>query len=209
MPPHSTTSPSNIAISCVGSLSNWYWNAVSRLPKPAMVGLPGWRICVQPLPIEIPKSSVMRFEISPDISSSFAGGMSPVLDQDTVGNDISSATQGSSVASVAGRNRAPTKQWAKAADRGSELNESASAAAWQDVEIRLMFVFLMVQDCIVRGGPRLGSLTGLSGRIVSACPFASCRRARASSRRCHPQNHRVQQHQLPRWGIQPPPSLRC
>jgi hypothetical protein len=43
-------------VSCVGSLSNWYWNAVSRLPKPEMVGLPGWRICVQPLPIETPKS---------------------------------------------------------------------------------------------------------------------------------------------------------
>src|ERR1700722_4896341 len=113
-PPLSTTKPSSIAVSCVGSFSSWYWNAVSRLPKPEIVGLPGWRICVQPLPIETPKSSVMRFEISPEISSSFAGGTSPVLDQATVGSDISSATQGSSVARVAGKNRAPTKQGAEA-----------------------------------------------------------------------------------------------
>src|SRR5690242_6961860 len=43
-----------------------------------------------------------------------AGGISAVLDQATVGTDISSATQGSSVASVAGKKRAPTKQWARA-----------------------------------------------------------------------------------------------
>jgi hypothetical protein len=36
--------------------------------------------------------------------------MSAVLDHDTVGSDISSATHGSSVANVAGKNRAPTKQ---------------------------------------------------------------------------------------------------
>ena len=43
-----------------------------------MVGLPDWRICVQPSPIgNTPKSSVMRFEISPDISSSFAAVTSP------------------------------------------------------------------------------------------------------------------------------------
>src|SRR6476646_3563697 len=140
VPPHSTTNPTSIAVSCVGSLSNWYWNAVSRLPKPEMVGLPGWRICVQPLPIETPKSSVMRFEISPEISSSLAAGTSPVFDQATVGSDISSATQGSSVASVAGKNRAPTKQWANAEDKGSELKESASATAWQDIEIRVIRV---------------------------------------------------------------------
>jgi hypothetical protein len=61
-----------------------------------------------------PKSSVIRFEISTDMSTSLAGGMSPVLNQATVGSDISSAMQGSSVASVAGKKRAPTKQWAEA-----------------------------------------------------------------------------------------------
>ena len=52
-----------------------------------------------------------------------AGRMSPVLDHATVGSDISSATHGSSVASVAGKNRAPTKQWAEASERGSKTNK--------------------------------------------------------------------------------------
>src|ERR1700733_1707142 len=71
---------------------------------------------VQFWPIDTPKFSVIRLEISPEISSSLAGGKSPVLDQATVGKDNSSATQGSSVASVAGRKRAPTKQWASACE---------------------------------------------------------------------------------------------
>ena len=58
----------------------------------------------------------MRFDISAETSHSVAGGTSPVFDQDTVGSDSSSATHGSSMASVAGKNRAPTKQWAKAAE---------------------------------------------------------------------------------------------
>jgi hypothetical protein len=78
------------------------------LAKPARVGLPGWRICDQVSPIETPKSSVIRLEMSTDMSTSVPAGMSPVLNQATVGSDISSATQGSSVASVAGKNRAPT-----------------------------------------------------------------------------------------------------
>src|SRR5580704_18637549 len=85
-----------------------------------MVGLPGTRICVQVSPIETPKSSVMRFEISPETSHSIPDGMSPVFDQLTVGSDISSATQGSSVASVAGKNRAPTKQWAEALENDNK-----------------------------------------------------------------------------------------
>jgi hypothetical protein len=74
------------------------------------------------------------------MSSSFAGGMSPVLDQDTVGNDISSATQGSSVAKVAGKNRAPTKQWAKADDRCIDTNNSASAGTLRYCEKRVIDV---------------------------------------------------------------------
>jgi dolichol kinase len=55
--------------------------------------------------------------------------MSAVRDHDTVGSDISSATHGSSVASVAGKKRAPTKQWANASVQGSAANSSASATA--------------------------------------------------------------------------------
>src|ERR1700757_3478643 len=61
------------------------------------------------------------------MSHSDAGGISAVLDHDTVGNDISSATQGSSVASVAGKNRAPTKQCANALEVDASAIELASA----------------------------------------------------------------------------------
>src|SRR5580704_18024307 len=97
------------------------------LSKPAMVGPPGPRICVQVVPIETPKSSVMRFDNSPDRSHWLAGGISAVRDHDTVGSDSSSATHGSSVARVAGKKRAPTKQWANASVKGRVANTSASA----------------------------------------------------------------------------------
>src|SRR5579862_8675485 len=77
----------------------------------------------------MPKSSVMRFDSSPETSHSVAGGASAVLDHWIVGSDSSSATHGSSVASVAGKKRAPTKQWANACEQGSTRNGSASATA--------------------------------------------------------------------------------
>src|ERR1700722_16775735 len=92
-----------------------------------MVGPPGPRICVQVSPIEMPKSAVMRFDNSPETSHSVAGGVSAVRNHDTVGNDSSSATHGSSVASVAGKKRAPTKQWANASVKGRAGDTRASA----------------------------------------------------------------------------------
>src|SRR6185437_7967965 len=83
------------------------------------------RMDVQSWPTDMPKFSVIRLEISPEKSHAVAGGKSPVLDHETVGSDNSSATQGSSVASVAGKKRAPTKQWAKA----SVLNAAATPAS--------------------------------------------------------------------------------
>src|ERR1700730_14363086 len=94
-----------------------------------MVGPPGPRICDQTSPIQMPKSGVMRLAISAETSHSLAGGTSPVRDQEMDGSDISSAPQGSSVASVAGKKRAPTKQWATASVQGSAANASASAKA--------------------------------------------------------------------------------
>src|SRR5271163_2278663 len=99
-----------------------------------MVGLPPPRICVQPSPIEMPRSLVIRLEISPEMSHSMAGGISPVFDQLTVGSDSSSATQGSSIASVAGKNRAPTKQCAEAQEKDSRTNKRAGANARADLE---------------------------------------------------------------------------
>src|SRR5271165_5802399 len=77
----------------------------------------------------MPRSSVMRFESSAETSHSVAGGTSPVFDHDTVGSDNSSATQGSSTASVAGRKRAPTKQCAAACVNDRARNKSANAGA--------------------------------------------------------------------------------
>src|SRR6516164_7876147 len=85
-------------------------------------------------PTVIPKSSVMRFDNSTEISHSVAAGTSPVFDHSTVGNDISSATQGSSVARVAGKNRAPTKQCANAFDTGKPARTIASAATRRTVQ---------------------------------------------------------------------------
>src|SRR5579871_4582013 len=78
----------------------------------------------------MPKFSVIRLEKSNETSNCEAGGTSAVLDQATVGSDISSATQGSSVASVAGRKRAPTKQWARALVVDSAAVRLASASAY-------------------------------------------------------------------------------
>jgi hypothetical protein len=61
------------------------------------------------------KSSVINLEYSPEISNCFTEGTSPVLEIATVGNASSSATPGSSMASVAGNMRLPTISWLRAA----------------------------------------------------------------------------------------------
>src|SRR5271155_2210977 len=81
---------------------------------------------VQPWLTVTPKFSVIRLEKSNSRSNCEAGGTSPVLDQATVGIDISSATQGSSIARVAGRKRAPTKQWASASEVDANAKKLAS-----------------------------------------------------------------------------------
>ena len=121
VPPQSAISPSSIASSCVIVfeelvLQRGFEIAESR---PSWVR-PAWSICDQMSPIEMPRSSVMRFEISAETSHSLAGGHVAGFDQDTVGSDSSSATHGSSMASVAGKKRAPTKQWANAAERAGK-----------------------------------------------------------------------------------------
>src|SRR5262249_30181329 len=79
--------------------------------------------------IVMPKSSVMRLAKSTEMSHSVAGGTSPVFDQATVGKEISSATHGSSVARVAGKNRGPTKQWAKASEQARAMRRAARTNA--------------------------------------------------------------------------------
>src|SRR6516162_10153455 len=91
-------------------------------------------------PIVMPKSSVMRFDKSAEISHSVAGGTSPVFDHTTVGKDISSATQGSSVASVAGKKRDPTKQCAKASAADSVTKTRAIANTREQLKTRSMTI---------------------------------------------------------------------
>ena len=119
---------------------------VSRSAKPARVGPPGWRIWDHVSPIDMPKSSVMRLDSSPEISHSEAGGTSPVFDQLTVGSDNSSATHGSSITSVAGKKRGPTKQCAKAPDSGSEADKRPIASAHAYAGKRDMANFLSIEE---------------------------------------------------------------
>src|SRR3954452_6647582 len=71
----------------------------------------------------------MRFENSPEISSSRWAGTSPVLKLEIVGRDNSSATQGSSTVRVAGKKRAPAKQCAAAGDAPWTVKATAANAA--------------------------------------------------------------------------------
>src|SRR5947209_11170853 len=79
--------------------------------------------------METPKSSVMRFENSAEISSSRLAGTSPVLKPEIVGSDNSSATQGSSVVSIAGKKRLPAKQCAAAGDASNRAKASVANTA--------------------------------------------------------------------------------
>ncbi len=60
-------------------------------------------------PNGIPKSEVIRLEVSPDMSVWITDGSPPVFRRETVGSDNSSATNGSSTTMVAGKKRLPAK----------------------------------------------------------------------------------------------------
>src|SRR5215471_15782543 len=90
-----------------------------------------------------PKSWVMRLETSTLMSTWFADGLSAVLNQSTVGIDISSATQGSSVTRVAGKKRAPTKQCASTTDTGRGPNMSTAAAIATTTAKRNVLIFIV------------------------------------------------------------------
>ena len=74
-----------------------------------MVGAPGGVIWLYVVPTDMPSVLVMRLENSADRSTWLFDGTSLVPKAATVGSDNTSATQGSSMVSAAGRNRAPTK----------------------------------------------------------------------------------------------------
>src|SRR6267143_4125047 len=70
----------------------------------------------------------MRFDSSPLMVVSTTDGSVPVFWFDTVGNDSSSATNGSSIVIVAGKKRDPAKPWANAPAAGRIVSARASHA---------------------------------------------------------------------------------
>src|ERR1700681_528191 len=112
------------------------------LSKPRWVSPPSGRNCLYVAPKPTPRFSVMRFETSTEKSVSRVAGASPlagVLMVEIVGNDNSSATNGSSVASVAGKNRFPAVPCAKAT---SAVATHASAAPTMYIDgFRLLMIF--------------------------------------------------------------------
>ena len=118
VPPHSMSRLAVIANSCSRSLISSILNAVSKFWNPLAVGPPAVSVASRSSDRDA-ELSVMRLENSPAISSSRAAGSSPVLNDETVGSDNSSATHGSSTFKVAGketvaydraRRRCPTAQ---------------------------------------------------------------------------------------------------
>jgi hypothetical protein len=93
-------------------------------------------------PTDSAKVSVMRLEYSPDMSSCLADGSSPFLNDDTVGKASSSATQGSSILSVAGKKRAPARQCACAVPP-DKASEAAQAKARRKCKLNMFFSHTM------------------------------------------------------------------
>src|ERR1700681_4421463 len=99
----------------------------------------------------MPRFSVMRFETSTEKSVSRVAGASPlagVLMVEIVGSDNSSATNGSSVASVAGKNRFPAITCAKAASAVA-THASAATTPYGD-----RFRLALISSSLLRGTRR-------------------------------------------------------
>src|SRR5262245_27862485 len=131
----------------------------------------------------------MRFENSPETSSCLKEGSSPVFDIETVGNDSSSLTPGSSMASVAGKKRLPTISCARAdvVEAARMAASMASGHEFLNMEGSSIAVTEAAQGGARRqaksGGPRasFGAAATWSGR--AALTGWRIRSARGGSRR--------------------------
>src|SRR6266404_945756 len=111
VPPTSTPKPRDATASCSSFSKNSYFEPTERLSKPFTV-LPCEGLSVVNVsPNSMSHFGVMRRAISEEISVSRVPPSSGVTMLETVGMENSSATKGSSVESVAGKNRAPAKPW--------------------------------------------------------------------------------------------------
>src|SRR4029077_10601184 len=114
VPPTSTPRPKETTISCSSFSKNSYFEPMERLLKP-FAALPcAGRSIMNVSPNSMSHFGVMRRATSEEISVSRVPPLSGVTMLETVGSESSSATNGSSVESVAGKKRAPAKPWAQA-----------------------------------------------------------------------------------------------
>ena len=114
VPPISTPAPNERMVSCSSLSKNSYFAASSRLPNPVCEDSWGGLRLMTLSPTSIPKFGVMRLAMSTATSVSRVPPSSSVTMLDTVGNESSSLTNGSSVESVAGKNLLPAKPCARA-----------------------------------------------------------------------------------------------
>src|SRR6266446_2059159 len=111
VPPTSTPRPRDTTASRSSFSKNSYFEPTERLSKPFTV-LPREGLSVVNVsPNSMSHFGVMRRAISEEISVSRVPPSSGVTMLETVGSENSSATNGSSVESVAGKKRAPAKPW--------------------------------------------------------------------------------------------------
>src|SRR4029077_10162834 len=111
VPPTSTPRPSETTASCSSFSKNSYFEPMERLLKP-FADLPCEGLSTMNVsPNSMSHFGVMRRAMSEESSVSLVPPLSGVTMLETVGSENSSATNGSSVESVAGKNRAPAKPW--------------------------------------------------------------------------------------------------
>src|SRR5262249_5177160 len=96
-------------MSCSPVSKSSYFAAISRLPNPVCEDSLGGLRLMRVSPSSMPKFGVMRLAMSTTTSVSRVPPSSGVTMLDTVGNESSSLTNGSSVLSVAGKNLLPAK----------------------------------------------------------------------------------------------------
>src|SRR6202171_3017810 len=114
----------------------------AALSKPRWLTPSSGRNCLYVTPKPKPRFSVMRFDTSTEKSVSRVADASPlagVLIVEIVGSDSSSATNGSSVVSVAGKNRFPEVPCAKAASAVA-THANAAPTMYSD-GFRLLMIF--------------------------------------------------------------------
>ncbi len=117
----------------------------ARLSKPRCVSPPSGSSAMYVAPKPMPRFSVMRFDTSTAKPVSRVAGSSPlagILRLSIVGSDNSSATNGSSVASVAGKKRLPARPCAAAGSADRTTIAAATSVSGVAID-RLFFVFMI------------------------------------------------------------------